>query len=292
MHLSAPHHVSFRLEVDPSLTKESEHKARQAALRNAAEAGDVEYVQSWLAEHKTLIDAPIDEEATLLIAAARGGQLALVKMLLESGAKVDVPASLDGCTALMAACRGRHPKLVTALLEAGANPTVRSQSGKTCLDVLQDVVTSEVIVGAVPFVRFIGCVKAITDHCEALDRLKWRPRWRVLDFPDRRMGEREDRKLADWERVNAAFRSELDKLVNENSRREVDQEAKLSLVFNEAVGINLFGMQFHTSTDPSSASGGAGTDDPLSSPKSSRPNTTRLATNLRRAALDNLRGVN
>jgi ankyrin repeat protein len=75
-----------------------------------------------------------DEEGwSPLMIASSGGQLSLVKLLLESGAQVNKRAkarsSLDGMTALMAAAHHGHSKVIEYLISKGAKPEIQSSKG-------------------------------------------------------------------------------------------------------------------------------------------------------------------
>jgi hypothetical protein len=71
-------------------------------------------------------------DATLLIAAAFGGQEAMVRMLLQRGASVDLPDSIGG-TALMGAAAMGHLSVVQALLDAKADASLRTKGDRTAL---------------------------------------------------------------------------------------------------------------------------------------------------------------
>jgi len=69
---------------------------------------------------------------TLLMAAADGGHEAMVRMLLQRGASVNLQ-SPNGFTALMAAALRGHTTIVQALLDAKADASLRGISGSTAL---------------------------------------------------------------------------------------------------------------------------------------------------------------
>ena len=93
-------------------------------LRQAAEKGDAQAVTAWLDE-----GGGVDSRCagrggtTMLMAAALGGQEAVVRMLLQRGASVNLQ-SPNGLTALMAATTTGRTTIVQALLGAGAEPEV------------------------------------------------------------------------------------------------------------------------------------------------------------------------
>ena len=70
--------------------------------------------------------------ATLLIAAAFGGQEAIVRMLLQRGASVDLQDS-TGVTALLYAADRGHTTIVQALLDAKADASLQTKGGRLAL---------------------------------------------------------------------------------------------------------------------------------------------------------------
>ena len=88
---------------------------------DAAVKGDAHAVTAWLDEGGS-VDAGCAEEggATLLMEAAYGGQEAMVRMLLQRGASVNLQDSFDS-TALMDAAGKGHTTIVQALLDAKAD---------------------------------------------------------------------------------------------------------------------------------------------------------------------------
>ena len=66
--------------------------------------------------------------ATLLMAAAGGGHEAMVRMLLQRGASVNLQNFL-GCTALMNTAFKDHATVAQALLDAKADASIQSNSG-------------------------------------------------------------------------------------------------------------------------------------------------------------------
>jgi ankyrin repeat protein len=99
----------------------------------AAGEGDAQAVTAWLDEGGGL-DARWSEKygVTLLMAAAVGGQEAMVRMLLRLGASVNLQNS-EGCTALMDAAADGHTTIVQALLDAKADASLQTISGSTAL---------------------------------------------------------------------------------------------------------------------------------------------------------------
>ena len=98
-------------------------------LLSAACLGDAQAVAAWLDEGGN-VDARCAErdDVTLLFAAAAAGQEAMVRMLLQCGASVDLQAS-GGVTALMAAASNDHTAIVQVLLDAKADASLQDFSG-------------------------------------------------------------------------------------------------------------------------------------------------------------------
>ena len=79
------------------------------------------------------------ESMTLLMAATGGGQEAIVRLLLQRGASIDLQTSLGGTTALMHAAIKDHTTIVQALLDAQADTSLLSMAGKTALMIAEQV---------------------------------------------------------------------------------------------------------------------------------------------------------
>ena len=103
------------------------------AVRGAAQAGDAQAVAVWLDEGGG-VDARCAElgDTTLLIAAAAGGQEAMVRMLLQRGASVSLQ-DVNGVTALMHAAAFGNTTVVQALLDAKADASLQTKGGNTAL---------------------------------------------------------------------------------------------------------------------------------------------------------------
>ena len=102
-------------------------------LAIAAFQGDAQAVAAWLHEGGG-VDARSAEHnnQTLLMAAAMGGQEAVVRMLLQRGASVNLQDSIGG-TALMLTAANGHTPTVQALLDAKADASLYSSDGCTAL---------------------------------------------------------------------------------------------------------------------------------------------------------------
>ena len=102
-------------------------------MRRAAEEGGTQAVGAWLDEGGG-VDARCTERdnTTLLMAAAVGGQGAVVLMLLQRGATVNLQGS-GGGTALMNAAANDHTTTVQVLLDAKADASLQNKRGNTAL---------------------------------------------------------------------------------------------------------------------------------------------------------------
>ena len=104
-----------------------------ADVADAANEGDARAVAAWLYEGGSVDTRCAENDSeTLLMAAAHGGQEAIVRMLLQRGASVNLQNSL-GATALMAAACHGHNKIVQALLDAKADASLQESNGRTAL---------------------------------------------------------------------------------------------------------------------------------------------------------------
>ena len=99
----------------------------------ASHVGDEQAVAAWLDEGGG-VDARCAEhdDATLLMAAAAGGQEAMVRMLLQRGASVNLRNSF-GSPALTHAAANGHTTIVQALLDAKADASLQATNGITAL---------------------------------------------------------------------------------------------------------------------------------------------------------------
>ena len=103
------------------------------AVWRAAGDGDMQAITAWLDEGGG-VDARSAERqgATLLMRAVMGGEEAMLRMLLQRGASVNLQDFL-GITALMGAAVLGHTTIVQVLLDAKADASLRSARGETAL---------------------------------------------------------------------------------------------------------------------------------------------------------------
>ena len=106
--------------------------------RAAGEKGDAQAVAAWLDEGGGE-DARCAEQygGTLLIGAASGGQEAVMRMLLQRGASVNLQSS-NGLTALMGAALNGHTTIAQALIDAKADASLQTTTGRTAVMYAED----------------------------------------------------------------------------------------------------------------------------------------------------------
>ena len=102
-------------------------------MADAARKGDALAVATWLIAGGG-VDARCAERhgLTLLMAAARGGQEGMLRMLLQRGSSVNLQTS-GGGTALMNAAAFGHTTIVQVLLDAKADASLQNINGYTAL---------------------------------------------------------------------------------------------------------------------------------------------------------------
>ncbi|MGI0150249.1 MAG: ankyrin repeat domain-containing protein [Thermoplasmata archaeon] len=103
-------------------------------LHEAAATGNARRLKTILGQSRVRVNTPNGEGFTPLGLAAFFGHLDAVKVLLESGADVNLRApSQFANTALDAAVAGDHADVVRTLLAARGDPNVRSEANYTSL---------------------------------------------------------------------------------------------------------------------------------------------------------------
>jgi ankyrin repeat protein len=101
-------------------------------IMTAAETGRVEVIRMLLAQFKPDVNAQDVDGSTALIFAARRGQTAAARALLDVGAKADLTDS-HGRTALMYAALNGYPATAQLLMGRGAAVNARDKAGNTAL---------------------------------------------------------------------------------------------------------------------------------------------------------------
>ena len=105
-------------------------ESAHSRLLKAIELGDNEKVHSLLTSD--IVNDADKQGMTALLSAAGRGQLSTVRLLLDTGAKVNLSAA-DGETAIMAAARHGAAPVMEALIAAGADVNAADQIGATPL---------------------------------------------------------------------------------------------------------------------------------------------------------------
>jgi len=103
-----------------------------AAPAVSSDADEVRRIQALIKDSPDLISAPDRKGETLLQAAAAKGKVAVVKLLLDSGAAVD-GLQEPGLTALHYAAANGHKAVVDLLLSKAAKPGAQTGNGVTSL---------------------------------------------------------------------------------------------------------------------------------------------------------------
>jgi hypothetical protein len=153
-------------QVSGSLTAGSVLGKFYLSLHDAAKAGDVEAVRSWLAKVADK-EAKDKDGATPLHVAAMKGHASVVEMLVQAGADMDAREGAHGLTTLHIAASQGHASVVEVLIQAGANKEAKAMQGWTPLHVAAmkgRASVVEVLVAA-------GAAK------EAKDENGWTPLW-------------------------------------------------------------------------------------------------------------------
>ncbi len=119
-----------------------------ARLLAAARDGQVEVVRSLL-EDGANVNAARGDGLTALHLAAEAGHRAVAEALVAAGAAVDAGTRIGGYTPLQMAARGGHGGVALHLLEAGADPNARTtNSGVTALHLAAGATGGEPAVAA------------------------------------------------------------------------------------------------------------------------------------------------
>jgi len=114
---------------------ENSNSHKDFMLCQVAQRGHLAAVEFLLAKGANINAVPLAGEMTILQCAAKGGNKALVEMLLEKGADSELPNRLDAPLVIAAGqleLEGHH-EVVELLLELGANVNARNEYGETAL---------------------------------------------------------------------------------------------------------------------------------------------------------------
>ena len=87
-----------------------------------------------LLEHDVDPNVKDNDGRTLVLRAAKRGNVDIVKLLLEHGANPNIQENKYGYTPLHYAVKKCHVDVARVLLDYGADPTIRDNEGRTPLD--------------------------------------------------------------------------------------------------------------------------------------------------------------
>lgn len=104
-----------------------------SALDRAVELGHVD-VARVIIEHGAGVNSAATDGRTPLHCATLAGKAEMVSMLLAKGAGVDTMDGREGCTPLMTAALKGHVDMARTLLSTGADVDLRSNSGRSALE--------------------------------------------------------------------------------------------------------------------------------------------------------------
>jgi uncharacterized protein len=98
----------------------------------AVRLGDVQEVQRFIKEGADPNDKSFFAEETALMIAAKQGNLYMVRLLIDKGARVNARGK-DGWTGLIWAAHDGHLEVIKLLIEKGAKVNAKSKKGETSL---------------------------------------------------------------------------------------------------------------------------------------------------------------
>lgn len=194
------------------------------------------------------VGASSDAGFTVLMGAAASGNVKLVRELLSRGCAVNQQDPITRRTALMAACSGGagdgssdgvvgaatpQPQVARLLLEHGAKVDLRSAAGKTALDELAEATRSRVL-GPLEFTRMIECTKVVAGHLQAQEEATRQAPKLVGNLTHA-----DELAFEAWVKRVEHEQVALLKLCEENRRRGMDHEGRLTTLVSEASGRHL-----------------------------------------------------
>jgi ankyrin repeat protein len=109
------------------LLSQTEVASTERMLEVAVETGDLQAARTAIAQGAS-VNHRDWTGATPLHTAAWRGDLAMARLLIDAGARINVLDDRSGETPLHSAARGAEPAMLVFLLEAGADPRARTHS--------------------------------------------------------------------------------------------------------------------------------------------------------------------
>ncbi|XP_078367744.1 ankyrin repeat and SAM domain-containing protein 6-like isoform X2 [Oculina patagonica] len=120
-------------------------KSVRPSIIQAARSGNLASVKDLLDEGEVDINARDDNGATPLMYAAMVGHSAIVQLLIQNGADVDKQDKASGWTALMQATYYGHKAVVKLLIDSGANVSIQEKNGCTAFDMATITGNTEIL---------------------------------------------------------------------------------------------------------------------------------------------------
>lgn len=115
------------------------------SIIEAARSGNLASVKDLLDLGEIDINARDEDGATPLMYAAMGGHYTIAQLLLQHGADVDKHDKASGWTALMQATYYRHISVAKLLIDSGANVNIQEKNGCTAFDVASIIGDTEIL---------------------------------------------------------------------------------------------------------------------------------------------------
>jgi ankyrin repeat protein len=123
---------TMQLLVDLGVQTGAVDDTRNTPLHRAATKGYEEIAGFLIKETPGLVNSENQDRETLLHSAAKAGRVNILELLLQNGARVDLPNN-KGATALHLAVRNGHAQAVERLLKNNAGPNARDASDRAPL---------------------------------------------------------------------------------------------------------------------------------------------------------------
>ncbi|XP_027056761.1 ankyrin repeat and SAM domain-containing protein 6-like isoform X1 [Pocillopora damicornis] len=134
--------------LDEITTKRPQIKGQKfvkPSIIEAARNGNFASVRDLLEEGEVDVNATDDDGATPLMYAAMGGHFPSVQLLIQNGADIDKQDKASGWTALMQATYYGHKAVAKLLIDAGANVNIQEKNGCTAFDMATVIGDTEIL---------------------------------------------------------------------------------------------------------------------------------------------------
>lgn len=179
LHLAAyaGHYDVVKLLLSKNARFDLKDRRDQVPLMKAVEEGH-DTIVKLLLENKASLNVKDKSGFYPLHVACKEGRLQCVKTLIEAKANIDQPLDTTGETALHIASSKCQFEIIKTLLIAGAKSNIKSKSGSTCLEILQDRNQNEFILKEIlplisskadGFDLFLDCIVDLNiSYCEMM----------------------------------------------------------------------------------------------------------------------------